>query len=90
MTKKIDESTVAANIPDVPAKPTGTMHNGCPYFNCDHNPDMFWKLHTKARGKGKWFKNHYQDEPVANWARQNKGKNFYLQHDSMFRKVKAK
>ena len=89
MTKKLDESTTSASIPDVPAGPTGNMPCGTPYFDCGHNESMFWNLHRKARSKGQWFTKHYKDEPVANWARQNKGKNFYLQYKDMFRKVKA-
>ena len=39
----------------IPAGPTGKMPCGTPYFNCNHNEDMFWNLHTKARKKGQWF-----------------------------------
>ena len=87
---KINEDTSTADIPDVPAGPTGKMPCGTPYFNCNHNEKMFWSLHTKSREKGQWYKKHYKDEPVANWARANKGKNFYLQYNDIFRKVKAK
>ena len=84
---KLKEETSTADIPDVPG-PTGTMPCGRPYFNCDNNEGMFWNLHKQARGKGQWYKTHYKDEPVANWARSNKGKSFYLQYKNMFRKVK--
>ena len=77
---KLNESTTVTNIPDVPTGPSGKMPCGTPYFNCDHKEDMFWNLHVKARGKGQWFNKHYKDEPVANWARQNKGKSFYLRY----------
>ncbi len=81
-----EETTTA----DIPNEPTGNMADGRPFFNCDHNEKLFWDLHTRVRGKGQWYKTHYQNEPVANWARANKGKNFYLQYKDMFRKIKAK
>ncbi len=87
MTKKLKEATVQG---DIPTTPTGKMPCGTPYFDCGHREDMFWDLHVKARGKGQWFNKHYKDEPVANYARSNKGKNFYLKLNDMFRKVKAK
>ncbi len=88
--KNIKEETSVSDIPTEPVGPSGKMPDGCPYFNCDKNENMFWNLHIHARGKGKWFDKHYSDKPVAAWARQNKGKNFYLQFKDMFRKIKAK
>lgn len=87
------ESTDTADVavPDAPAQtgPAGHMPCGSPYFNC--SDDQFWTLHTKSRGDKQWFNKHYQDSGIADWARANKGKNFYLKHESgMFRKIKAK
>ncbi len=58
MTKKIEEETTTADIPDGAA---GKMAGGRPYFNCDHNEGMFWGLHTKVRCKVQWYKNHYKE-----------------------------
>ena len=89
----IDEATSVGDVamPDAPAVsgPAGHMPCGSPYFNC--SDDQFWQLHQKSRGDRQWFNKHYKGSEVGDWARKNKGKNFYLKHDSgMFRKIKAK
>jgi hypothetical protein len=93
MANKVEEETGVDNVamPDAPAvkgTPTGKMPCGSPYFDCDD--DQFWGLHQRARGNRQWFDKHYKDTNIAQWARKNKGSQFYLKHDSgMFRKVKA-
>jgi hypothetical protein len=67
--------------------PTGKMNCGTPFFDCDE--DQFFNLHRKARQSGQWWKKHYKDTNMAQWAKKNKGKNFYLRHKGMFRKIKA-
>lgn len=90
--ESIDEMTGASAVPVSAAlakgTPSGTMPCGTPYFNC--SDEQFWSLHTQVRKHGGWYDKFYQDTDVAQWARQNKGKGFYLKHESgMFRKVKA-
>jgi hypothetical protein len=87
--KKIKEETTTTSLPEVETLPSGKMICGTPYFNC--NDDIFFNLHLKKRKNKQWFNKHYKDSNVANWARKNKGKDFYLKHESenMFRKVKA-
>ena len=81
---KLKEVSTMSSVA-VPQGPTGQMKCGTPYFDCDE--DMFYSLHLKKRKSGQWFRKHYKDSEVANWARKNKGKSFYLKHNNMFRKV---
>jgi hypothetical protein len=85
----LKEETTTANIPS--GKPDG-QYMGLPMFKCDDSKnDMFWRLHKTKRKHKQWYKTHYQDSNLAQWAKGNSGKDFYLynvNHD-MFRKVKA-
>ncbi len=84
----IKEATTAANIPDI-SGPAGFMPGNIPYFNC--NDEQFWSLHTKSRQNKQWFNKHYGDSSIGQWCKKNKGKDFYIKHESgMFRKIKAK
>ncbi len=93
MKNKIDEATVAANIPEVRG-PSGIMPCGSPYFSCNDNEELFWNLHRRKRKNRQWYKTHYKNEEVTKWARKNKNKNFYLKLSvsgvDMFRKIKNK
>ena len=83
----ISEETTTAAIPDV--QPAYSLPCGTPVFKVDD--DIFFNLHLKQRKDKGWYDKHYKDSNVAQWARKNKGKEFYIKHGEkeMYRKIKA-
>jgi predicted RNA-binding protein YlxR (DUF448 family) len=63
------------------------MACGTPFFACDEK--MFYDLHMKKRKNKGWYDKFYKDTAVADYARKNKGRSFYLKHNNIFRKIKA-
>lgn len=90
----LDDETILGLISEMtgtgavamPQGPTGTV-NGYPYFDADE--DMFFNLHRKKRKSGQWFDKYYKFSEVAKFARNNRGKAFYLKYNDMYRKIKA-
>jgi hypothetical protein len=79
-----ETGTSAVAMPDGPLQ--NKMPCGTPYFDCDE--DDFFSLHLKAkRNPGQWYKKYYGQD-VGDWAKNNKGKSFYLKHNEMFRKIR--
>ena len=83
----IEEETNSTAV-EIPQNGCGTMPCGTPYYTVDD--DLFFTLHLKKREKGQWYNKHYKDSAVADFARRNPRRSFYLKHRElgMFRKIK--
>ncbi len=90
MNKKLNEETEVDDIatPEPTNEPDAT-HAGFPCFNV--GDDSFWKMHGCAKREPRqWSKTWTgNDMKVANWARSNPGKPFFIKGDNgMMRMIK--
>lgn len=84
-----DVSTGDVDLPPTNSGPDSHI-SGSPCFKVPD--DTFWKLHKTCRKDKSWYKTHYKDTRVADYARSNKGSTFYIQHEdnNLVRKISQK